>query len=147
MRNISLYRPGRPGFYNDFDRMVSSVFNSPVINKPVVKAGGSPSVDIREEKDSYQLEAEVPGLTEKDIEIQVKENLLTLSSRVEENKGENGGYLLRERKTVNFKRSFILPKDVDQEKIEARYGNGVLTLSLPKKPETKPKTIDVKIQK
>ena len=141
MRNVTVYRPRRLSLYNDFDRMVNSVFND-----SAVKTNGSPAVDIREEKDSYLLEAEVPGLTEKDIDIQVKENLLTLSSRVEENKDAKNGYLLRERKPVQFKRSFILPKDVDQEKIEARYSSGVLALSLPKKPEAKPKTIDVKIQ-
>lgn len=134
MRNVTVYRPGRPSIYNN-------LYGSPA------KTGGSPAVDIREEKDSYLLEAEVPGLTEKDIEIQVKENLLTLTSRLEENTEAQNGYLLRERNPVQFKRSFILPKDVDQEKIEARYGNGILTLSLPKKPEAKPKIIDVKIGK
>ena len=142
MRNVTVYKPRRQSLYNDFDRMVSSLFND-----SVGKTGESPAVDIREEKDLYLLEAEVPGLAEKDIDIQVKENLLTLASKVEENKEGKTGYLLRERKPVQFKRSFILPKDVDQEKIEARYGNGVLVLSLPKKPEAKPKTIDVKIEK
>ena len=142
MRNVTVYKPRRQSLYNDFDRMVSSLFND-----SVGKTGESPAVDIREEKDLYLLEAEVPGLAEKDIDIQVKENLLTLASKVEENKEGKTGYLLRERKPVQFKRSFILPKDVDQEKIEAHYGNGVLVLSLPKKPEAKPKTIDVKIEK
>jgi len=142
MRNVTVYRPRRASLYNDFDRMVNSFFSN-----SVVKAGGSPAVDIREEKDSYLLEAEVPGLTEKDIDIQVKENLLTLSSKADENREEKNDYLLRERKPVQFKRSFVLPKDVDQENIKAVYSNGVLVLSLPKKPEAKPKTIDVKIQK
>ena len=142
MRNMTMYRPRRMSLYNDFDRMVNSFFND-----SAVKTSAAPAVDVSENKDSYLLEADVPGYAEKDIEIQVKENLLTLSSKAEEKKEEKNGYLLRERKTVSFKRSFVLPKDVDQENIEAHYGNGVLSLTLPKKPETKPKTIDVKIKK
>ena len=142
MRNVTLYRPRRMSLFNDFDRMVNSYFTD-----SVVKTGGQPAVDIRAEKDSYLLEADIPGLSEKDIEIQVKENLLTLSSKVEENREEKISHILRERKPLHFKRSFVLPRDVDREKIEARYSNGVLSLSLPKKPEAKPKTIDVRIQK
>ena len=142
MRNITVYRPRSLNLMGDFDRMVNSIFTD-----SIPRSGGSPAVDIKEEQDSYLLEAELPGLAEKEIDIQVKENLLTLSSKAEESEDEKKEYLLRERKPVQFKRSFILPKDVDQEKIEARYNNGVLALSLPKKPEAKPKTIDVQIRK
>jgi HSP20 family protein len=104
-----------------------------------------PAVDIREENDRYILEANLPGLSEKDVEVRVEDNYLTLSSRITSEKTEGGiKYLMRERGESFFERSFILPKDSDREKIEAHFKNGVLTLSIGRAEALKPRLIDVK---
>lgn len=104
-----------------------------------------PAVDVKEEKDKYIVEAELPGLAEDDIDINLDDNILTISSKKKEEKEEEkDGYLIRERKAYSFKRSFVVPKNVDREKIDASFKNGLLTLSLEKAPEAKPKKIEVK---
>jgi HSP20 family protein len=104
-----------------------------------------PAVDVRETEDSYLMEVELPGLTEKDVDVKLENNLLTISSKKEEKKEEKkNGYLLRERKSSSFARSFVLPDEVDREKIDAQFKNGVLSIAFPKAPAAKPKTIEVK---
>jgi HSP20 family protein len=102
-------------------------------------------VDVREEKDRYVLEAELPGLTEKDIEVKVEDNLLTISSKKDEKREEKrNGYLIRERRSSAFQRSFVLPTDVDKENITAQFKNGILTLDMKKLASAQPKSIPVR---
>jgi HSP20 family protein len=91
------------------------------------------------------MEVELPGLTEKDVEVKLENTLLTISSNRDEKKEEKkNGYVLRERTSTHFSRSFVLPEGVDREKIAAEFKNGVLQLFFPKVPAAKPKTIEVK---
>lgn len=107
--------------------------------------GTYPKVDVREEKDRYVLEADLPGLTEKDIDVRVENNLLSVSSEKKEEKEEKkNGYIMRERRGYTFARSFVLPDDVNREAINAQFKNGVLTLTLTKNPEAQPKKIEIK---
>jgi HSP20 family protein len=107
-----------------------------------------PAVDVREEASRFVLEAEIPGVSEKDVEVKVEENLLTLSSVKtvnEEREAEGaGGFIIRERKRGGFSRSFVLPKEADKERISASYANGVLTLEIPKLPKEEPRSIQIK---
>jgi HSP20 family protein len=104
-----------------------------------------PAVDIRETDAEYLMEVELPGLSEKDVEVKLDKNLLTISSHKEEKLDEKkNGYVLRERRSAHFSRSFVLPEGVDREKIGAEYRNGILNLTFPKVPAVKPKTIEVK---
>ncbi|MCF7929077.1 MAG: Hsp20/alpha crystallin family protein [Spirochaetales bacterium] len=139
MRNIALYRPtGVKSLWNEMD----SLFNSMLTEG---NGNSFPKVDIREEQDHYFLEAELPGMTEKDVDVSIDNNLLTISSaRKEENEEKKEGYLVRERKQRSFARSFVLPRDVEKDKIEASYKNGLLTLDIPKSEKAKPRTIEVK---
>jgi len=126
--------------YDDFDKILESFFNTG--SSPQVRM---PSVDIRENESGYTLEAELPGLTEKDVDVHLEENLLTISSKKSEEKEEKKDrYIMKERSSVEFRRSFVLPKDADNKKIEAHFKNGLLTLEIPKLPETKPRQIKVK---
>lgn len=129
-------------YVTDFDRMLDSFFSdTPFWNT------NAPSVDITEEDDAYVLEADLPGMNDKDIDVKVENDLLTISSNKEEKKEESRkGYLLKERRSSSFSRSFVLPKDVDRSNIEANFKNGVLTLNLPKSPEAKPRNIDIKVK-
>ena len=141
MKSLVTYRP-RSGLslMNDFDRVFDSFFaDSPV------RGIRKPAVDVREEKDSYFVEVELPGMSEKNIDVKVEENLLTISSVEDEKKDdEKNRYLIRERRASHFSRSFVLPKDVQQDKINARFKDGILTLEIPRVPKQEPKKIEVK---
>lgn len=106
-----------------------------------------PPVDIYEDRDSVVIKAEVPDIDQKDIEVKIENNTLTLRGERKQNlevKKEN--YHRVERYYGTFQRSFTLPQTIDQEKVEAACDKGVLTVVLPKKEETKPKQIKVEVK-
>jgi HSP20 family protein len=106
-----------------------------------------PAVDVREEKDRYRIEADLPGMTEKDVEVRVDNDVLTIASKKEEKREEKReGYLMRERRGASFARRFRIPSDVDQDRINANFKEGVLTLNLPRTGTAKSKLIDIKKQ-
>jgi HSP20 family protein len=104
----------------------------------------APAVDIYETDKEISMKAELPGMQEKDIDIKVEDNVLSISGerRMEkEIKEEN--YHRIERAYGSFNRSFTLPRTVDRDAIKAAYKDGVLTVTLPKKEEVKPKQIKI----
>ncbi len=126
--------------FEEMRRSFESFFDLPASGRH-----GQPAVDIRQEEDRYVLEADIPGLTEKDIDIQIDRDVLTFSSRREEKKEERmEGYLVQERRRSRFQRSFVLPSDVDRERIEAHFRDGMLVIDLPRTEKTKPRQIPVK---
>lgn len=139
--NLVTYRPTENslfGFDGLWDRMVDNFLTDGLVGWNV------PAVDVREYEDHYLLEMDLPGRTEKDLEVEVKDNVLTVSSKKEEKKEEKkNGYLLRERKESSFCRSFRLPEGADTAKIEASFKNGVLELRIPKVPEAQPHRIQI----
>ncbi len=140
MRSLVKYSPVSLDVFGNFDRIFDSFFND-----STVRRASQPRVDIQEKDGAYVLEAELPGLSEKDVEVKVDDNLLTISSKSENEKAEeHQGYILEERRHRSFARSFVLPKDIDRDSIEAHFNDGLLSLTLNKTPETKPKTIEVK---
>lgn len=99
-----------------------------------------PPVNIRETDTSYEVELSAPGKSKEDFNIDVDQNVLTISSEFKtENKSEEGKYTRREFSFSSFRRSFTLPETVNDENITARYENGILSLTLPKKEEALPK--------
>ena len=142
MNGIVTYRPSRHSLLQNWDRVIDSFFTDRWTNNAVATA---PSVDVRDQDGSYLLEAELPGRSEKDVDVKVERYRLTISSSNEEKQEEKrDGYLMRERRSSSFTRSFVLPADVDREKIEANFKNGVLTLIIPKLASAKPRQIPVK---
>jgi HSP20 family protein len=106
----------------------------------------APDVDIRETKDELVLEAELPGIDEKDLDIRVEGNTLTIrGERKFEKKATEDNYLRVERSYGSFTRSFSLPHTINNESIKADYSNGVLTIRLPKREEAKPKQIKISV--
>ena len=102
-------------------------------------------VDIVEDSDEIRLSAEIPGMDSKDVSISVENNVLNISGEKKMVHDEKKDNVLRsERYYGKFSRSFTLPNYVDSDKIDAEYKDGVLVLHLPKKPETKPRQIQVK---
>jgi len=94
----------------------------------------SPSVNIKEDKKSYEITAELPGLEVKDISLDISDNILTVSGEKKTEKKENidESYHVMERRYGYFKRSFSLPSSVEQDKIKADFKKGILHISLPK---------------
>lgn len=100
-----------------------------------------PAVNIRETKDDFKIEVAAPGMEKKDFDINLENDTLTISSEKEkEEKKEDENYSRREFSYQSFQRAFTLPEHlVDGEKIAARYEDGILKITLPKKEEAKPK--------
>lgn len=101
-----------------------------------------PSVNVKEDEACFNIELAVPGFAKDDFKIEIHNNLLSISSEKEEKaetKDEKTHYTKREFSYQSFCRSFNLPETADTEKIEAGYNNGILTVSIPKKEEAKPK--------
>jgi HSP20 family protein len=107
----------------------------------------TPAVDVVESEKAYEITADLPGMDEKNIEVKVADGVMTIKGEKQEEKEEKKkDYYLHERSFGSFQRSFELPESVDPDKIEASFKKGVLTVTLPKKPEAqKPaKKIEVK---
>ncbi len=106
----------------------------------------TPAIDISEDNDAFVVIADLPGLTKKDISINIKENMLTISGeRKFDKKDENTNYCRSERRYGTFKRSFQLTDQVIADKITASFKDGVLTVMVPKAEEVKPKEIEIKV--
>ncbi|MBI4548049.1 MAG: Hsp20/alpha crystallin family protein [Ignavibacteriae bacterium] len=106
-----------------------------------------PTVDIAEQENDYVVKVDLPGVNKSDVKITVQNDVLTIrgeKKQEKEKKGEN--YHRVERSYGSFQRSFTLPSSVMSDKIEASYDNGVLTITLPKVEEAKPKEIEVKVK-
>ena len=105
-----------------------------------------PSVDVLEKDGNLILRAELPGMNEKQIDLKVEGNTLTLKGeRKMENEDKKSSYHRVESYYGSFTRSFRLPETVEVDKINAEYKNGVLTITLPQKPEVKPREIPVSV--
>ena len=147
MRSLVTYRPYRPTLAN-FDRWFDGVFQNWGLPQSAGISGyavTAPRVDVQEKSDAYHLQAELPGLTEQDFTVNVEHNLLTIASRQERtDEREENGYVIRERRSGAFKRSFTLPEDVDADRISATFKDGLLTLRVPKTAKAQPRQIEVK---
>lgn len=106
-----------------------------------------PKVDVKETKDSYDMYMDLPGMDEKDVNVELDHNVLKISSVHEEKKedkdAKEGKYLIRERRMTSFSRSFTLPDDVDASKISATFKNGILALTMPRTSAPAPKKIAI----
>ena len=112
--------------------------------KDMVSSSWTPSVDIFETEQELVLSAEVPGIDEKDIEIKLEDNTLTLrGERNFEKETKEDNYHRIERAYGSFFRSFSLPLYVNQDAIKAENRNGVLKIVMPKKPELKPRQVKI----
>lgn len=104
-----------------------------------------PAFDVKETKDAYEFKADVPGVQEKDLEVSMTGNRLTISGKREaEKEDRNDRYYTYERSYGSFTRSFTLPDGADTDKVHAALDKGVLSVSIPKKPEVVAKKIAVK---
>jgi len=144
MKSVITYNPNSMlSALDDWEKVVGDFFGRDY----QYSAGtmGYPAVDIREEKERYVLEAELPGLAEKDVDIKVNDRIVTIASSKEEDKKaeREGVWLIRERGVRTFRRSFSMPRDVDLDSIKASFKDGLLTVLLPKRPEAREKSVEI----
>lgn len=107
-------------------------------------ASFAPNFEVKENKESFIFKADLPGVAEKDLQVQLNDNRLSVSGKRESEKTEqNETYYASERSYGSFTRSFTLPEGVDADKAHAELKNGVLSIAIPKRPEAQPRKINV----
>ena len=130
-------------FFEDFMTDLESEF--PDFTEWWGRGRFSPALDVAEDEKQVTVTAELPGMQKDEMEITVHNGVLTLKGEKKEEKtSEEGGYHKMERRYGTFEKSVRLPEYVDESKIQAAYRNGVLTLTMPKSEEAKPKSIEIK---
>ena len=131
---------------NDFDDIFRTLFHSDWKNPLNTKTNWKPEIDIEESDNSFQIKADIAGLTKKDIKISMKGDQLTISGeRKKIIDNENDYYHYRERSFGKFNRSFNLPDSINKDKVHASFKNGILTIELEKHEEIVPKEMEIPI--
>jgi HSP20 family protein len=128
-------------------REMSDLFDNVFQAWPFERTGGStfPALNIWEDAESFHAEADLPGVDPKDVDIQVEGNVLTLrGEKKNETEDQGKNYHFVERVYGTFQRTVQLPSNVDPEKVAASYKNGVLTVTIAKKPEAKSRKIEIR---
>lgn len=155
---MALVRYQRPEVYWDPVRQLSTLrddldrfFENPLagfgeVTQPFL-GGWMPAMDLYEDKDNFVLKAELPGMKKEDIEISLHEGVLTISGeRKSEGEHKEGDTYRSERFFGRFHRTMSLPRPVAGEKVSASYKDGILTVTLPKAEEAKPKQIPINVK-
>lgn len=109
-----------------------------------VRRSRFPRVNIYENDDEYVVSAELPGVDKNDVSIILKDNSLKISGEIKKDKNKKDNAHLEERHEGNFERNILLNEKVDADKINAELKNGILLVKIPKSPETKPVSINIK---
>jgi HSP20 family protein len=131
-------------FLGDFDRLFTGFLRPVAAEQGDINTGWHPTIDLRETDDAFILDAELPGMTKEDLELTLEEGVFTLSGeRKFEGETAGKGYRHLERRFGSFSRSFTLPRDVASNKVVAAFENGLLTVTIPKAAQTKPRTIKI----
>lgn len=133
----------KPLYNNAFDHFLNRGINK-VVGSESVKT--NPLVNISEDDDGFLIELAAPGLNKEDLKVDVDKNLLTIKAEKTTEAGQNENedhiskskYTRKEFSFSDFKRSFTLPESIAKDKVSARYENGILKVSVPKKEEAKP---------
>ncbi len=126
-------------FSNEINRLFNTLFDETQSNRWV------PAMDLVESDDHFVLKADLPGLAEDDVAIEIRDNTLTISGerKSEYEKRERGWYRV-ERATGRFSRSLALPEGVDPEAVSAEFDKGVLEVHIPKPEQRKPRRVQIK---
>ena len=133
------------GLQSDINRLFDA-FMSP-LETTETHAVMVPKLDVAELKDKFEIKAELPGMDEKDIELSIDDGLLTISGEKKaETEEKDKGYYLKECSYGTFSRSVRLPDNIADDKIEAKFKKGVLTIDLPKKAIVPPKSRKIAIK-
>lgn len=131
----------------DFNRLFGSFFDTTTTRSNVRSLRRwVPAMDLVEEGDHYVLRADLPGLSEQDVNVEVEDNVLTISGeRKSEHEERREGYYRVERASGRFSRSLALPEGVDPESVRASFDKGVLAVSIPKPEQAKPRRVAISV--
>lgn len=146
MNSITRWDPFRnlSSLQEQFNRLLDPSFQGRTDNSALTT--WAPAVDIYETENELVLKADLPDIDEKELDVRVENNMLTIhGERKFEQEVKEDKYLRVERAYGSFSRSFSLPNTVNTEAIKAEYKNGVLTVALPKRAESKPKQVKINI--
>jgi HSP20 family protein len=128
---------------SEMNRLFNTVVDSPGGNGGTMRRW-MPAMDLLEDGDHFVLRADLPGISEEDVAIELEDSTLTISGeRKSEHSAEQGGYYRVERASGAFSRSLTLPKGVDPEAVTARFDRGVLEVRIPKPEARKPRKIAI----
>lgn len=131
---------------DDFDRLMKNFLRDDAWETSMVRGAWEPAVDISETSENYLIAAELPGLTKEDVKVSYEDGVLSIRGEKRQEREEKGkNYHRVERSYGNFERSFRLPSRILIDKIDAKFKDGILTLTLPKAEEARPKEIPIKI--
>jgi HSP20 family protein len=130
---------------NEMNRLFNTFFEAaPHGNGPSVGRRWIPAMDLVETDDDFVLRADLPGLSENDVNIELEDNVLTISGeRKSEHQERKEGYYRVERASGRFSRSLTLPEGVDPEKVRANFDHGVLEVRIPKPEQRKPRKVTI----
>jgi HSP20 family protein len=127
----------------EMNRLFNTVFDGPAPSGATMRRW-MPPMDLVESDDHFVLRADLPGMSEDDVNIELEDSTLTISGeRKSEHETKNEGFYRVERATGAFSRSLTLPKGVDPESVTARFDRGVLEVRIPKPAERKPRRISI----
>ena len=132
---------------DSMDKLFEETLGKSAAGERFFERGFEPLVDVYEDKDKIELKIELPGMEQKDIQVNVEGNMLSIKGEKKfEHEEKKKNYQRIERSYGLFSREFTIPATIDQDKIKASFKKGVLTLSLPKKEEVKPKQIAIDVK-
>lgn len=133
---------------NEMNRLFNTFFDSPT---PGGNGGAAlrrwiPAMDVVETEGGYVLRADLPGMSESDVKVELDDNVLTISGeRKSEHEQRSQGYYRVERASGSFSRSLTLPEGVDADDIQASFDNGVLEVQIPKPEQSKPRKVQISV--
>lgn len=132
---------------SDVNRLFNTFFDTPAAGNAATMRRWIPAMDLVETQDHFILRADLPGLAEGDVSIELEDTVLTVSGerKVEHEEGEEGYYRV-ERATGAFSRSLTLPEGVNADSIEASFANGVLEIRVPKPEARKPRKVSISVE-
>jgi HSP20 family protein len=134
----------RRSLQNEMNRLFNTVFDTPVAGNGRTLRRWMPAMDLVESGDHFVLRADLPGIREEDVKIEVEDGTLTVSGeRKAEHESKEDGYYRVERAFGSFSRSLTLPKGVDADAVSASFDRGVLEIRIPKPEESKPRRIEI----
>jgi HSP20 family protein len=147
---MTLYRPAvLENALSDFDHYMDSFLGDSFLSPSERIFSRLPAVDVRETENAYVLEADLPGYDEKDVEVHLDGDTLTIESTKEAAREEtteekkDGTYMIRERRSASFSRAFKLPGNADPNGVSAAFTNGVLSLEIKKRAEAQKRVIQI----
>jgi HSP20 family protein len=132
----------------EMNRLFSSFFDTPTKTRGNGNGGAArrwiPSMDLVETQDDFVLKADLPGMSENDVNVELENNVLTISGeRQAEHEEQQEGYYRLERATGSFSRALSLPEGIDADAVAATFDNGVLTVRIPKPVQVKPRKVKI----